>query len=99
MTIVQPKVIEELTHRVDEVLHYVWDPIGISDQPLARNEYSAYGPRVLSLLMANADATQLGSHLDQIAVQNMGLSSNLEQSIQVAKILIAWRETLQGGHA
>ena len=99
MTTSPSKFVDELTRRVDEVLHYMWDPIGISDEPLARHEYGSYGPRVMSLLMADADAAQLGSHLDQIAIQNMGLSSNLEQSIHVAKVLIAWRETLQGRHA
>ena len=37
---------EELYRRVDEVLHYLWDPIGVAGIPEARDEY--YGYHVLS---------------------------------------------------
>jgi hypothetical protein len=29
----------ELYRRVDEILYYVWDPIGLAASPAARNEY------------------------------------------------------------
>jgi len=34
--------IKELKNRNDEVLYYIWDPIGVSDEPCARIEYTAY---------------------------------------------------------
>ena len=40
----------ELYRATDEVLHYIWDPIGISDEPNARDEYWSYLPRVFKLL-------------------------------------------------
>jgi hypothetical protein len=40
---------DELRRRVDEVLYYIWDPIGVSDQPYARGEYEGYVPKVLQL--------------------------------------------------
>ena len=36
----------------DEVLHYIWDPIGVAGCPYARDEYHGYLPRVYSLLIA-----------------------------------------------
>lgn len=39
----------ELYQRVDEVLHYVWDPIGVSDAPEARDEYFSYLPIVFGM--------------------------------------------------
>jgi hypothetical protein len=39
-----------LLRAVDEVLYYVWDPIGINDEPLARSEYYDYVPRVFEIL-------------------------------------------------
>ena len=32
----------ELFSRVDEVVHYVWDPIGVAQEPWARDEYNSY---------------------------------------------------------
>lgn len=39
-----------LLRAVDEVLYYVWDPIGINDEPMARSEYYDYVPRVFEIL-------------------------------------------------
>ena len=40
----------ELYRATDEVLHYIWDPIGVSDAPNARDEYSSYLPQVFKML-------------------------------------------------
>lgn len=32
----------ELCLRINEVLYYVWDPIGVADTPRARDEYDSY---------------------------------------------------------
>lgn len=40
----------ELQRRVDEVLFYVWDPIGVSDEPFARGEYESYVPGIATLV-------------------------------------------------
>jgi len=43
--------LRELEQRVDEVLFYVWDPIGVSDTPAARGEYSSYTMTVLKHIL------------------------------------------------
>jgi hypothetical protein len=40
---------QELLTRVNEVLHYIWDPIGVRGEPNARDEYDSYVPEVYSL--------------------------------------------------
>lgn len=45
----------ELYSRIDEVLHYVWDPIGISGVPEARDEYHSYLPVVFGKVKRGAD--------------------------------------------
>jgi hypothetical protein len=35
---------DELYRRTDEVLHYIWDPIGVAGVPEARDEYDSYLP-------------------------------------------------------
>ncbi len=88
-----------LAQRVGEVLHYVWDPIGVSGIPQARDEYDMYVLSVVSLLENRASASDLAKHLNSIAVDRMGLQSNLEHANQVANILLDWHETLHSSHA
>lgn len=37
---------KNLYSKIDEVIHYLWDPIGISYVPEARNEYYSYLPEI-----------------------------------------------------
>ena len=51
----------ELYRRLDEVAHYIWDPIGISNVPDARDEYRAYLRDVLPTLMLSIERGLLQS--------------------------------------
>jgi hypothetical protein len=57
---------KELYRRVDEVLHYIWDPIGVCGIPEARDEYNSYLPQVFSMLKANAPEQELINFLELI---------------------------------
>jgi hypothetical protein len=67
---VSPKDIA-LYRAVDEVLHHVWDPIGVSSVPEARDEYHAYLPEVSGLVRGGNDVKALADHLARIAVDRM----------------------------
>ena len=82
----------ELYRRTDEVLHYLWDPCGISDAPEARNEYYGYLPSVYSLVHRGADAARLASFLTEIEGRHMGLSGNTERNQRIGQILVDLRE-------
>lgn len=84
----------ELFRRVDEVLHYLWDPIGVSGIPLARDEYQSYVPQVVALLDENSDAEQLARYLNEVVTERMGLSENADATLQVVAILLDWKVTL-----
>jgi len=86
------KADEELYRRTDEVLHHVWDPIGVSDCPVARDEYDSYYPVVFSLLKSGADETAIAKHLTNIAVTTMGLRANEAHDLKVARLLLDWRD-------
>jgi hypothetical protein len=87
----------ELHQRVDEILHYFWDPIGIAGEPNARDEYYAYIPNVLSLLSSNASAENIASYLDEVATKHMGLSANPKRSMLTAERLLDWKIKLLKG--
>lgn len=63
---------QELLTRVNEVLHYLWGPIGVRGDPHARDEYDAYVPDVCVLLDQGATAEHIAAHLDHIATERMG---------------------------
>jgi hypothetical protein len=94
MTSITGKSEEELQTRVNEVLHYIWDPIGVRGEPYARDEYDSYVPRVYALLQNGATAEEISLYLDRIGTENMGLNSNLKHALVTAHNLLAWQEKL-----
>jgi len=89
----------ELYRRTDEVLHYLWDPCGISDAPEARDEYYGYLPSVYSLLNQGANVAKIASFLSEIEGQRMGLSGGDDRNQRIAQLLVDWREHVQRGAA
>jgi hypothetical protein len=84
----------DLLARISEVLHYVWDPIGVCGEPNARDEYDSYVAGIYALLEGGASTEQIAIHLDKIAVGRMGLGSNMEHNRVTAARLLAWRAAL-----
>lgn len=89
----------ELEKRVDEVLYYVWDPIGVNDQPYARAEYRSYVTSVLGYLKHNKSASEIADRLCKIESDRMGLSPNQSNAMETAKILIEHKEAIEEGCA
>lgn len=81
----------ELYRRVDEVLYYIWDPIGVAYSPAARDEYQAYLPKVFAMLQEGVGVSSVAAYLDDVAIERMALEARPEHSIRVAELLLAWR--------
>ncbi len=86
---------DALSQRIGEVLHYIWDPIGVSGVPQVRDEYDSYVPGILNLLVIGSSTHEIGTHLNNIVTDRMGLKGNLEQSLQIADILIDWNDFIR----
>lgn len=89
----------ELEKRIDEVLYYVWDPIGVSDSPYARGEYSSYVPGILQLILANSTAEKVSTHLSDVVRTQMGLTPNEERERRVADLILQHKDALDKGLA
>lgn len=83
-----------LYRAVDEVLHYIWDPIGVSDAPQARDEYHSYLPQIFGMIRDGAESTEVAAHLGKIATETMGLFRNSDHDLKVASILLDWKEAI-----
>ena len=89
----------DLYRRVDEVLHYRWDPCGVSDAPQARDEYYGYLPEIFSLLQGGADAKIIASTLAKIERERMGMPGEMKSLLAIAETLVEWRALLLGARA
>jgi hypothetical protein len=90
---------DELQRRVDEVLFYVWDPIGVADEPCARAEYESYVPRVLELLVSQDDPSPIATYLADVISSRMGLSPNMSRCNEVAALLQRHKQAINEGCA
>lgn len=77
-----------LDARIDEILYFIWDPIGVNDVPDARAEYLSYVPQFHSLLSNNATKEDIVSLLLRIERDDIGLPTNKKRAIIVADLLI-----------
>ncbi|MFL9946940.1 hypothetical protein PQR68_13240 [Paraburkholderia agricolaris] len=79
---------------MDEVLYYLWDPIGVATSPAARDEYQMYLPTVLTMLQDGLDASPIAVYLDGVVTDRMGLDGNSEHSKRVAELLLDWKAAI-----
>lgn len=88
---------QELYNRVDEILYYLWDPIGVNDEPAARSEYSSYVRSVISILDSTEDISKIAKHLNSLGKTDMGLLENKKHALKISEILIGAKEAIEEG--
>lgn len=78
--------------RVDEILFYLWDPIGVNDAPQARDEYRSYLGPVFSKLIHNSTKSDIVDYLVMIESENMDLSPDKKHATNIVNILFEMKE-------
>jgi hypothetical protein len=64
--------LREIESAIRRVLMAKWDPIGVSDEPAAANEYDSYIWGVYGLLKRSASDEEIAEHLLTIETEGMG---------------------------
>ena len=85
---------KEYYKRIDEVVHYIWDPIGICDEPNARDEYYGYLPGIHKATMDGCTAETMSHLLQEIVYTKMGLKPNLDRCLRASKAIISWKQRI-----
>jgi hypothetical protein len=88
---------KELCRRIDEVLFYLWDPIGVAGAPEARDEYEGYVPHVFSLLMTEAGSALIAEFLVKTETEDMGLTKSdgaQERARKIADLLQKYHDVI-----
>ena len=83
-----------LRRSVSEVLHYIWDPIGVSGVVYARDEYNGYVDQVCAILWRQGDAAEVSAYLEWVAAECMGCIDTKERSDLAAEKLVEWRSAV-----
>ncbi|MEP4548151.1 MAG: hypothetical protein ABJ000_18360 [Saccharospirillum sp.] len=84
----------ELYKRIDEILFYKWDPIGISDGGWARDEYQSYLPRVFRMALEYRSPDKIAKYMTIVATQSMGLSEAKGHDLTIAKLILEVKESI-----
>ncbi len=78
-----------LYKKIDEILWFDWDPIGINDIA-PRDEYQSYVPEIFGLVKAKSDRQEIANRLHKLETENIGMSVTIESCLTIAdKILKA----------
>jgi hypothetical protein len=88
-----------LYEQIDRLLWDAWDPIGISGNLNARDEYYGYLPGIFALALDRCDVREIADRLHSIETINMGLIGNRDHCEWVAQQICAARDELIERHA
>jgi len=81
----------ELYRRIEEIVHYIWDPIGISGIPQARDEYNSYMTAIFGRVKVGKEK-DIVEFMRWVASENMGLSFDEEKAKEAVKVMLEWKE-------
>lgn len=85
----QARALEALRTRIDEILFYKWDPIGISNSNWARDEYESYVPQALKLAIESASSELLADYLTHVSTELIELEENRKRDREVAELIFS----------
>ena len=84
----------KLYKRIDEILWEDWDPIEVNKYENNRDEYQSYVPQVFRLANEDATVSEIAECLDEIATESIGIQSNLDHCIEIAKLIKSIRNEI-----
>jgi hypothetical protein len=69
---------------IDKILWTDWDPIGVNDLQICRDEYRSYVPAIYTLKLAGSGQEVIASKLFEIAQKEMAITLTMDVCINVA---------------
>jgi hypothetical protein len=79
----------EIQEQIREVLLRHWDPIGVSEEPQAQDEYDGYVGGIYRLLASGALPHAVAEHLARVEAEQMGFGTTADKLLPVAQMLCA----------
>jgi hypothetical protein len=88
---------DELERRIDEVLFYIWDPIGVGPNPDARTEYRSYAKTILKFLSDNPDRHAVQKYLCEIEAGMLAQPANERRAEEVVELIMSHKKAIEAG--
>ncbi len=79
---------KDLKRITDEILYYIWDPLGISPSPQARDEYSSCALGAFARLVDDCNEHQVIEYLSRMQVELYEINPNKEKDLEVSRLLL-----------
>ena len=86
---------QTLRTRIDEILFYMWDPIGVNDEPAARKEYEFYVERVWQMVLENKSKEETSSYFYEIVTTRIEIESNKEHNDEITDYILLSKEYIE----
>ena len=77
-----------LYKKIDNVLWFDWDPIGVNDVA-PRDEYQSYVPEIFNLVKAKENRQVIADRLLKLETKNMGMNGTIENCLRIADKILA----------
>ena len=78
----------ELYRRIDEILFYRWDPIGVSTDICPRDEYRSYLPKVFKLASSEGAEQELSDYLYSVETSDIGVRGSRQRCDEIAALVV-----------
>jgi hypothetical protein len=85
----------EYHNAIRKILMDEWDPIGVSEIPVAADEYDSYISGIHAMLVHHEPEHKILDHLWNIETEWMGLYGNRRRTEEVVKSLIKLRDQIE----
>jgi hypothetical protein len=73
--------------KIDDILWYDWDPIGVNDIA-PRDEYQSYVSQIFRLKKSGADKQEIANLLLKLETKTMGMGGTMEKCLIIAEKII-----------
>jgi hypothetical protein len=80
-----------------QVLYFLWDPIGVNDEPAARGEYKSYALTVEKMVVEKKPAKEIADYLQLMEKEHMGFDptqATYEHCIKIAELCIETKDAI-----
>jgi hypothetical protein len=74
--------------QVTRVLRDEWDPYYLNEIPEAAEQYDAYAPALLGLVLNGADEAAIAAHLLALETEAFGLEGDPDRAARVARLAL-----------
>lgn len=82
--------------RIEEILYYVWDPIGVNDfGPASWGEYDSYAGVVWHMALEGKSQSEISTYLTSVVVDRMELPAKSRKDDAVAELVLDWKEHIE----